>query len=95
MAVALPTIGDIAGVLPSTTDLLQGALLSLGVGMLTAGFKAKAADGTLDPLGLHQHVTAQAQANPTLASTLTMAAFITLPPATQQALVAAGVKISG
>lgn len=93
--VALPTVGDLAGVLPSTTDLLQGALLSVGVGMLTSGFKAKFEDGTLDPLGLHQHVTAQAQANPTLANTLTLAAFISLPPDTQKALVAAGVKISG
>lgn len=93
--VALPNIADLTANLPSVADIAQGALLSLGVGIATKGITASAADGSFDPLGLFNHVHATAQANPAVANTLTLAAFVTLPPDTQKALLAAGVKVSG
>lgn len=58
--VALPSISDITAVLPSTQDVLQQVALSAATGVVVAGIKNQAANGSLDPLGWFNHPAAPA-----------------------------------
>jgi len=99
--VALPSLGDISAILPSTNDILQQVALSAASGVIIAGIKNQAGNGALDPLGLFNHpapaapVAAPVAIAPTVIPHTAVAASVwaTLSPADKAMLTASGVSI--
>ena len=103
--VALPSISDITAVLPSTQDVLQQVALSAATGVVVAGIKNQAANGSLDPLGLFHQQAPAAPAVPAPVAPVAVApttiphtkvaasVWATMSPSDKAMLTASGVEI--
>ena len=94
MATILPQLGTILSALPNTNDIAQQLMLGAGTSVVMAGLSSAAGQNAIDPLHLIFKTTTTAPNTPvapaTNIPTITAAAFASLPPASQQALLAAG-----
>jgi hypothetical protein len=105
MAIALTgVLSDLTSLLPSSGDLLQQVLLGAGASVVLSGLKSQAGLDAIDPLHLIPRpavpATATAPAQPAAVSavigkSITVAAFASLPAASQAAVLAAGYVIAG
>jgi len=97
----LPSISDITAILPSTNDILQQVALSAATGVVIAGIKNQAGNGSLDPLGLFHPAASAAPAPAPVAVTPTVvphtavasSVWATLSPSDKAMLTASGVSI--
>jgi hypothetical protein len=103
MAVNLTGIfGDVAGLLPSSGDILQQVIIGAGAGVVLAGLKSNAGLDAVDPLHLIPRpatpATATAPAQPAsvavvVGKTIAASAFASLTPAIQDRLMSQGYVI--
>lgn len=89
---------NLAGALPSGTDILNNVALGAVTSVILAGAKTQAGGAALDPLGLFPHqgnapIAPQNNPNVTSGPTITASAYAQLPPGTQAQLAATGVHI--
>jgi len=103
MAVALGgVIGDLAGLIPSSSDILQQVIIGAGASVVLSGLKTNAGMDAVDPLHIFHHPavpatpTAPAQAataSVVVGKTINSSAFAGLTPAVQDRLMSQGYTI--
>jgi hypothetical protein len=94
MAVNLTGVmGDLASVLPSTSDVLQQVLIGAGASVVLSGLKTTAGMDAVDPLHIiHKD---PATVSTVVGKSITAAAFNALSAASQAQVLAAGYVIAG
>jgi hypothetical protein len=105
MAVNLTGIfGDMAGLLPSSGDILQQVIIGAGAGVVLAGLKSNAGLDSIDPLHLiPRHAVPATTTTPAVPAGVTAvvgksisaAAFASLTPAIQDRIMSQGYVIAG
>ena len=92
MAVNLTgVLGDLAGALPSSSDVLQQVLLGAGASVVLAGLKTNAGLDAVDPL----HIIHKDGGAAVVGKSISSAAFTALDPTGRAQVLAAGYVIAG
>ena len=93
----LGNVTSILGAMPSTSAIAQNVLLGGATTVVMAGLTSSAGQSAIDPLHLFFKGTTAPAGQPTpsapVVPTVTASAFASLPPASQQSLLASGVHI--
>ena len=90
MAVNLTgAVGDLASLIPSSTDILQQVIIGAGASVALAGLKSNAGLDAVDPL----HIFHKDGGSTVVGKTISGAAFATMPADARAQLMAAGYTV--
>lgn len=94
MAVNLTgVLSDLQSAIPSSSDILQQVLIGAGASVVLSGLKTQAGMDAVDPL----HIIHKSPEAPStvVGKSITAAAFSSMSPSAQAAILAAGYVIAG